>query len=42
MELYRHYPSDVVVGSVIGIYFGPAGRVMGRGLRRFAVGEAVT
>jgi membrane-associated phospholipid phosphatase len=22
MELYRHYPSDVLVGSVIGIYFG--------------------
>lgn len=22
MELYRHYPSDVVVGSIIGIYFG--------------------
>ena len=22
MELYRHYPSDVVVGTVIGIYFG--------------------
>jgi membrane-associated phospholipid phosphatase len=22
MEIYRHYPSDVVVGSVIGIYFG--------------------
>lgn len=22
MELYRHYPSDVAVGSVIGIYFG--------------------
>jgi membrane-associated phospholipid phosphatase len=22
LELYRHYPSDVVVGSVIGIYFG--------------------
>ena len=22
MELNRHYPSDVVVGSVIGIYFG--------------------
>jgi membrane-associated phospholipid phosphatase len=20
--LYRHYPSDVVVGSAIGIYFG--------------------
>jgi membrane-associated phospholipid phosphatase len=22
MELYRHYPSDVVVGTMIGIYFG--------------------
>ena len=22
MELYRHYPSDIVVGSIIGIYFG--------------------
>jgi undecaprenyl-diphosphatase len=22
MELYRHYPSDVVVGSIVGIYFG--------------------
>jgi membrane-associated phospholipid phosphatase len=22
MELYRHYPSDVIVGSIIGIYFG--------------------
>jgi undecaprenyl-diphosphatase len=22
MELYRHYPSDVAVGTVIGIYFG--------------------
>jgi membrane-associated phospholipid phosphatase len=22
MELYRHYPSDVVVGSIIGVYFG--------------------
>ena len=22
MELYRHYPSDVVVGSIIGMYFG--------------------
>jgi membrane-associated phospholipid phosphatase len=22
MELYRHYPSDVLVGSAIGIYFG--------------------
>jgi membrane-associated phospholipid phosphatase len=22
MELYRHYPSDVVVGSIIGLYFG--------------------
>ena len=22
MELYRHYPSDVAVGSIIGIYFG--------------------
>lgn len=22
MELYRHYPSDVVVGTIIGIYFG--------------------
>lgn len=22
MELYRHYPSDVIVGSLIGIYFG--------------------
>ncbi len=22
MELYRHYPSDVAVGSMIGIYFG--------------------
>jgi membrane-associated phospholipid phosphatase len=22
LELYRHYPSDVAVGSVIGIYFG--------------------
>lgn len=22
MEIYRHYPSDVVVGSLIGIYFG--------------------
>jgi membrane-associated phospholipid phosphatase len=22
MEIYRHYPSDVAVGSVIGIYFG--------------------
>jgi membrane-associated phospholipid phosphatase len=22
MELYRHYPSDVVVGAIIGIYFG--------------------
>lgn len=22
MELYRHYPSDVVVGTAIGIYFG--------------------
>jgi len=22
MELDRHYPSDVAVGSVIGIYFG--------------------
>lgn len=22
MELYRHYPSDVAVGAVIGVYFG--------------------
>lgn len=22
MELYRHYPSDIVVGSIIGIYLG--------------------
>jgi len=22
VELYRHYPSDVIVGSIIGIYFG--------------------
>jgi membrane-associated phospholipid phosphatase len=22
MELYRHYPSDIVVGSIIGAYFG--------------------
>jgi len=22
MELYRHYPSDVLIGSAIGIYFG--------------------
>jgi membrane-associated phospholipid phosphatase len=22
MELYRHYPSDVIVGAIIGIYFG--------------------
>ncbi len=22
MELYRHYPSDVIVGSIVGIYFG--------------------
>ena len=22
MELYRHYPSDIAVGSIIGIYFG--------------------
>ena len=22
MELYRHYPSDVIVGSILGIYFG--------------------
>lgn len=22
MELYRHYPSDIIVGSIIGIYFG--------------------
>jgi membrane-associated phospholipid phosphatase len=22
MEIYRHYPSDVVVGSIIGVYFG--------------------
>jgi len=22
MEIYRHYPSDVAVGSIIGIYFG--------------------
>jgi len=22
MELYRHYPSDVIVGSIIGLYFG--------------------
>jgi membrane-associated phospholipid phosphatase len=22
MELYRHYPSDVAVGAIIGIYFG--------------------
>jgi membrane-associated phospholipid phosphatase len=22
MELFRHYPSDVIVGSMIGIYFG--------------------
>jgi membrane-associated phospholipid phosphatase len=22
MEIYRHYPSDVVVGSMVGLYFG--------------------
>jgi membrane-associated phospholipid phosphatase len=22
MELYRHYPSDIVVGTAIGVYFG--------------------
>ncbi len=22
MELYRHYPSDVLIGSLVGIYFG--------------------
>jgi len=22
MEIYRHYPSDVIVGSIIGLYFG--------------------
>jgi len=31
MELYRHYPSDVAVGSIIGLYFG---LLVGFGARR--------
>ena len=37
MELYRHYPSDVVVGTIIGIYFG---LLVGFGAR-MRVGRAV-
>jgi undecaprenyl-diphosphatase len=31
MELYRHYPSDVAVGAIIGVYFG---QLVGLGAKR--------
>ena len=33
MEIYRHYPSDVAVGSIIGIYFGGLVGMAARGRR---------